>query len=268
MKRRKVHFPSLLLLSAALLFFLLPILAILFFSIVKIQDGKLLATLEEYRALIQNEWLMRRFANSGIISLGTMIVQLPISLCLALFLSRGKGIIRVILIGLLILMLLMPFQTYMLPLFQLYKWLGLYDTHVGLILFVGLSSIGTLLLTIFIRSIPEEQWEAASMETSSVIQITWKIILPQILPALAILLLLSFSEAWNLVEPAIILLEHDELRPVSVSLNDFHAVSWAGAALYAMPVITLYMGVLLIVRGRKGDERTIDISHTVRHNHT
>ncbi len=91
------------------------------------------------------------------------------------------------------------------------------------------------------------------------LRITWKIILPQIIPALVILLLLSFAEAWNLVEPAIILLDHDELRPVSVSLNDFHEVSWAGAALYAMPVIALYMGVLLIVRGRKSDGWTIDI---------
>lgn len=258
MKRRKVHFPSLLLLSTALLLFLLPILAVLLFSIVKIQDGKLLATLEEYQALIQNEWLIRHFVNSGIISIGTMIVQLPVSLCLALFLNRGKGKFRVILIGLLILMLLMPFQTYMLPLFQLYKWLGLYDTHVGLILYGGLSSLGTLLLTFFIRSIPEEQWKAASMETSSLIRITWKIILPQIIPALAILLLLSFAEAWNLVEPAIILLDHDELRPVSVSLNDFYKVPWAGAALYAMPVIAMYMGVLLFVRGRKSDGWTID----------
>ena len=259
MKRRKVHFPSLLLLSTALLLFLLPILAVLFFSIVTIQDGKLLATLEEYQVLIHNEWLMRHFTNSGIISIGTMMVQLPVSLCLALFLSRGKGKVRVILIGLLILMLLMPFQTYMLPLFQLYKWLRLYDTHVGLILYGGCSSLGTLLLTAFIRSIPEEQWEAASLETSSVIRITGKVILPQIIPALAILLLLSFSEAWNLVEPAIILLDHDELRPVSVSLNDFYEVSWAGAALYAMPVIALYIGVLLIVQGRNSDGWTIDI---------
>lgn len=259
MKRRKVYFPSLLLLSAALMLFLLPILAVLFFSIVKMQDGKLLVSVEEYRIMLQDEWLMRHFANSGIISIGTMMVQLPLSLCLALFLSRGRGKARVIVIGLLILMLLMPFQTYMLPLFQLYKWLGLYDTHVGLILYGGLSSLGALLLTFFIRSIPEEQWEAASMETSSILRITWKVILPQIIPALVILLLLSFAEAWNLVEPAIILLDHDELRPVSVSLNDFHEVSWAGAALYAMPVIVLYIGMLLIVRGRKGDGWAIDI---------
>ena len=259
MKKTKKHLLSLLILIAALLLFLLPVLIVVLLSIVKMNDGKLFASLEEYRILLRDERLMRYFANSCILSVGTVAVQMPVSLCLALFLSRGKGKFRIILISLLILMLLMPFQTYMLPLFQLYKRFGLYNTHGGMILYGGFSSLGALLLTVFIRSIPEEQWEAASLETSSVIRITGKVILPQMIPALAILLLLSFSEAWNLVEPAVILLDHDELRPVSVSLNDFREVSWAGAALYALPVIALYTGVLLIVRGRKGDGWTTDI---------
>ena len=66
--------------------------------------------------------------------------------------------------------------------------------------------------------------------------------MPQLLPGLAVLTLLCFAEAWNLVELPLILLPDTELRPASLMLNDIRSGSnqYAEAVLYALPILLLY----------------------------
>lgn len=244
---------SALLLGLLLALFLLPVLLIFALSVLHTGDGGLSLTLGQYRGFFADKDLIRRFGNSARITLGTLVLQMPLSMVGGLVLSRLRGRTRNILAGALLLMLLLPFQSYMMPVFKLCKEHGLYDTQWALILLYALSPLGSLIMFAFIRMIPEEQWEAAALETSSIIRTSLTVVLPQLLPAVVILLLLAFAEAWNMVEPAIILLKDSWFQPASVSLNNLNAISYAGAAMYCVPVLILYgfVGIILVKSRRE-----------------
>ena len=70
------------------------------------------------------------------------------------------------------------------------------------------------------------------------------VILPQILPGLAVLGLLVFADTWNMVEQPLILLPTPEKRPLSLAFNDILKTNtdylYAGSALYALPIVAVY----------------------------
>lgn len=239
---------SIILLGLILFIFLLPVLLIFALSVLNTGEGGISLTLGQYRGVFADKDLMRRFGNSARITLRTLLLQMPLSIIGGLVLSRLRGWGRNVIVGAMLLMLLLPFQSYMMPVFKLCKEHGLYDTQWALILLYALSPLGSLIMFAFIRMIPEEQWEAAALETSSLIRTSLTVVLPQLVPAVVILLLLTFAEAWNMVEPAIILLKDSWFQPASVSLNNFSSVSYAGAAMYCVPILILYgfVGIILL----------------------
>ena len=245
---------SMILLGLILFIFLLPVLLIFALSFLHTGDGGLALTLGQYRGVFADKDLMRRFGNSARITLRTLLLQMPLSMVGGLVLSRLRGWGRNVIAGAMLLMLLLPFQSYMMPVFKLCKEHGLYDTQWALILLYALSPLGSLIMFAFIRMIPEEQWEAAALETSSLIRTSLTVVLPQLLPAVVILLLLTFAEAWNMVEPAIILLKDSWFQPASVSLNNLSSVPYAGAAMYCVPILILYgfVGIILLRMHKTG----------------
>lgn len=228
-------------LVALLLLFALPLILIFALSFFQLNGFDINITLVQYQTLITNERLLLRFENSFIIAAGTLFLQLPISLAGGFYLNFRNGRIKRLYFIALIALLLLPFQSYMLPIFRLFRNTKLYNTRLLLILFEAFSPLGPLVVYAFIRTIPDEHWEASRLDTSSLFRIIYSVILPQLKPMLLLLMLLSFAEAWNLVEPVIILLPDESLQPLSVSLNDLQSVSWAGAVAYCLPVLLLYV---------------------------
>lgn len=238
------------LLTLVLFFFAIPVLMLVaasFFqgnliAFLKGETTTLQPSLARYTFIFQNEELLLGLWNSGKIALGTLLIQLPISGLSGLFLARssmkGTGILRV----LLLLMLLLPFQSIMVPVFKMSRWLNLYDTQLAVILIQAFSPLGPLIAWLLIRAIPGEHWEAALLDSCSQVRIFFRAILPQLCPGFAVLLLLCFAEAWNLVELPLILLHASELRPASLMLNDINSGggNYAEAVLYALPILVLY----------------------------
>lgn len=237
-------------LTVLLLIFALPILMLFaasFFqgdliAFLKSETDLLEASWRRYTIMFENEELLLQLRNSIKIALSTLILQLPLSVLGGLFLARssikGIGFIRV----LLLLLLLLPFQSIMVPVFKMSRWLNLYDTQLAVILMQAFTPLGPLIAWLLIRAIPGEHWEAALLDCRSQLTIFCRAIMPQLLPGLAVLMLLCFAEAWNLVELPLILLPDTELRPASLMLNDIRSGSkqYAEAVLYAMPILILY----------------------------
>ena len=152
--------------------------------------------------------------------------------------------------------LLLPFQSVMVSVFRLSKWTGIYDSPWAVILLQAFSPLGPLTVWFFLRAIPDDNWEAALLDTASQLTVFLRAILPQLLPALSVLMLLCFAEAWNLVEQPLILLQDESLLPASVSLNDLelHGVSpHAGAVVYSTPVLLLYSAAAAVLKKTPAD---------------
>lgn len=213
-------------------------------------QGDISFSLIQYKMLFSNKEIIQRFQNSAVIATFTLIIQIPAALLGGFFLVRQQGKFLLLTKVCMLIALLLPFQSIMVPVFRASKWTGLFDHQISVVILQAFSALGPLTTWLFIRSIPDEQWEAAQLDTSSMLTIYVRIILPQLLPALCVLFLLCFAEVWNLVEQPLILLQDTELFPASLSLNDLtsNGVSYAGAIMYSSPIFLLYGFVLYLLK--------------------
>ena len=94
--------------------------------------------------------------------------------------------------------MMIPFQVQMIPLFITFKRFGWINTYLPLIVpsFFG-SAYFIFMLRQFFLTIPQELSDAARIDGCSELGILWRIILPLSRPALAVVGLFQFMDAWN-----------------------------------------------------------------------
>jgi len=152
------------------------------------------------------------------------------------------------LLKVLIAALVVPGQVAMLPLFLLFKELGLVNSYAGVIL-PGLAGIFSLL---FVRqaalSIPEEMLDAARLDGASEARIFRSIVLPLLAPITVTLALFLFLGSWNdFLWPLIILTDqHKYTLPVAVAaIVREHAADgelmMAAAVVMTLPVLLIFL---------------------------
>ena len=133
------------------------------------------------------------------------------------------------------------------PIFLMYRELGLYDTHFGLILLYTAFnlSFSVWLLKGFIDEIPREYEEAALVDGYTRLQAFRKIVLPQSITGIAATTVFSFIFAWNEYAFALMLTgEVARTAPPSIpSKVGVGGVEWAAIAaaslVFVIPVIIL-----------------------------
>lgn len=173
-------------------------------------------------------------------SLGSTVVSLVVGFALAKVPMRGGRAMRFAYM----LLMMMPLQVTILPNYIMLRQLGLYNTQWALIVPGIFAPLSVFLVSQFMRTLPDEIMEAALLETNSAVRVAVSIIAPMSRPALVAQFLLSFAEAWNMVEQPLVLLEDAWRYPLSLALNNVSGngvqVAFAGAVLYLMPIIFLY----------------------------
>jgi alpha-glucoside transport system permease protein len=115
-------------------------------------------------------------------------------------------------------LLVVPLQMALIPMFQLYNDLGIFDTVLSLVLFhtaFGLPFAIFLLRNFFI-GIPKDLMEAARIDGASEIRIFVRLILPLGLPAIASLGIFQFLWTWN--DLLVALTFGRETQPITVAI--------------------------------------------------
>jgi ABC-type glycerol-3-phosphate transport system permease component len=92
---------------------------------------------------------------------------------------------------------LVPFQVTMLPNYVLLYHLGLINTLTGIIVPQLSSAFAVLLLRQHLKGFPSELLEASRLEGQSAWAALWRVVVPNLSPALAALGILLFVSAWN-----------------------------------------------------------------------
>jgi alpha-glucoside transport system permease protein len=165
----------------------------------KIFSDPSLATLDNYKAMFDNNDLVDALVTTAIIAVGnTLILVLVAALAgyaFAWLPFPGRDALFIVVIGLLV----VPLQVALIPIFSLYNATGLFDTVLGLILFhvaFGLP-FGIFLLRNFFAGIPKDILESARIDGASEARIFFRLILPLGLPAIASLAIFQFLWTWN-----------------------------------------------------------------------
>jgi len=154
-------------------------------------------TLVNYFNILTSSNVFHWFGNSMIVALGQTAGVLVLSSLAGYGFARLEFPGRKILFVVVLFGLAVPEQAVIIARHQMFNWLSLLNTHIGLILPNLSSAFGVFLMTQFFRAIPKEIDEAAMLDNASNFRIFWKVLLPLTLPAQATLGIFTFLQAWN-----------------------------------------------------------------------
>jgi multiple sugar transport system permease protein len=144
--------------------------------------------------------------------------------------------------------MMLPAAVTMMPVFLIFRWLGWVDTLKPLWVpaFFG-SAFNIFLLRQFFLGIPTELEEAARIDGCSYYAIFWRIMLPQLKPALAALTIMGFMGAWNDFRGPLIYISSPENQPLAYALQLFQTARsgepgllMAASAMVMLPVLLLF----------------------------
>jgi trehalose/maltose transport system permease protein len=141
--------------------------------------------------------------------------------------------------------------------FELIRWLGLYNTLAGLVLANLMLTLPftVWVLTTFMRELPREIEEAAFVDGATPWIIVRRVFLPLMMPAAVTTGLLAFIAAWNEFLFALTFTLTNEQRtvPVAIALmsgSSAYELPW-GTIMAASVIVTLPLIVLVLLFQRK-----------------
>jgi multiple sugar transport system permease protein len=194
----------------------------------------------------------RFMVNSAVMALGGVLVVLVASTTGGyVFASlRFPGRERVFLVY--VATMLIPPSVTVIPLFIVCRFLGLYDSYLGLIIPISFGAFGTFLMRQFFRGLPGELRDAARIDGAGELRIFWSIMLPLVRPAAAVLGVFTFISDWgNFIWPLVVT-QSPDLSTLTVGLRSFqgqYGTFWsymmAGSLVAILPTIVI---VILLQR--------------------
>ena len=190
--------------------------------------------------------------NSGILVVGTVTGVLILGGLAAFSLARlnppGSNLFMVYMLG----GSTLPTFLFLVPLYSLWRVLGLVDTLLGLvIIYVALNSpFAIFLLRSYMLQIPRDFEDAARVDGASEMQVLTRVILPLAWPGFLTVGLVTALGVWGEFQIALIFVHIPDLFPVTVSYWYFttrYSRDWsltsAGAIMMIAPILVFFFGL-------------------------
>ena len=207
--------------SAALSFFLcalciVPFLYVLISSF-KNPDGGV--TLRYYYQVFisQSQYLFRFWKSIGL-SVCIAAAQLVVSALAGYGFAKHSFPGKNVLFFILMILMILPLQVTLMPNYIVLEELKLLDTYWALALPAIILPLGTFILTQSFRSVPNSVIEAGRLDGCRLPGLLLRVVLPMNRNALICTFLLSFLDAWNMVEQPITYIKAFVNYPIAVAL--------------------------------------------------
>lgn len=210
-------------------------------------------TLDNLRNIDRAIDLPRTLLNSGIFTggvlLSTMVLGLLAGYALARLEFRGRGMV----FNAMLLILIVPFQVLMIPLYvMIVRGYLLGDTYLGMILPFAVNATAVFIFRQFFLQLPRELFESARLDGASELKILTRIAIPLAKPAILTAVILTFIGPWNEFLWPFLVTKQLALQPLAVALanfisnvaarqaNPFGAIL-AGAVVLTIPAVVLFL---------------------------
>jgi raffinose/stachyose/melibiose transport system permease protein len=181
------------------------------------------------------------------VSLATAVLSTLAGYAFGTMRFRGSNVLfYLLLIG-----LIFPYEATVIPLYYVFRDVGLTDSLWALILpQIGLSvPFGTFWMRAFFRSTPGALVEASRLDGASSFATLVRVLLPQAWPAITTMVVLVFMWTWNEFLLALVMIQNDSLRTAPLDLALFAGtnrysdptLTAAAAVLVALPIMAVYV---------------------------
>jgi multiple sugar transport system permease protein len=153
-----------------------------------------------------------------------------------------------VLFGVILATAIVPSIVYLLPQYGLFQQIGWIDTQYPLWVPRVLTPVfGTFLLRQAFLGMPKELEDAARLDGASTFQIFWRIMLPNVRPALAAVAIFTFVESWNDLFGPLIFINSTDLQTLPVALSQFQgeffttiSTLMAASTMTILPLLLVY----------------------------
>jgi multiple sugar transport system permease protein len=190
--------------------------------------------------------------NSLVVSIGTVVVTVIVSLLAGYGFSRYRFPLKNALFILIIATLMIPFQSILTPLFIILSRMGLNNSLLGLTLvYVTLQlPFSVFMMRNAFDAVPKEIEEAARIDGARDLGLLMRVLLPLVLPGVATVAIFAFLNAWNEFFAALVLLSSNEkfTLPVlmtAVRASRMGAIDWgavqAGVVVMVIPCLLVFL---------------------------
>jgi multiple sugar transport system permease protein len=190
------------------------------------------------------------FKNSLLIASATTLLTLALAIPAAYALSRFKFRGQSAFFLFLLVAQMLPSVLLVIPLFVLFKLLGLYNTYYSVIVADTALALpfAIIILRASFRQIPTALEEAGLIDGGSRLQVLWYIIVPLIRAGLVAVGVFSFLTAWGEFVFALSFLPDVGLQPISIGVFQFvgmYKTQWdsmmAFSTLVAIPAVVAFL---------------------------
>lgn len=162
-------------------------------------------------------------SNSIKVAAITLAIGVPITVitgyALSIYDFRGKNIF----VNLLLLTIVIPVFTTIIPVYNIFRNMNLLDSMfwTSVIYVSSALPLNTWIMMNYFKQMPKELWQAAAMDGFNRRQIFFKIILPLSIPTILTTSLIIFLMAWKQYIIPIILLSSYENRTMTMVMSEF-----------------------------------------------
>jgi len=188
--------------------------------------------------------------NSLIVAAGTVVLVLVLALPAAYGIVRGRSRMMQWAFSLFLTGLAIPAQAVIIPIYLLITRLHLYDSLTAIILPTAAFTLpmAVLVLTSALRDVPNELYEAMTVDGAGPAMMFRRLVLPLSRPALASIGIFAGLNAWNGILFPLILTQSNDQRVLPLGLWNFQSQYGtdvpgllAAVVLSALPVLALYL---------------------------
>lgn len=232
MKRKKIRR---VILITVLLLLLVVILIPLVWCIVLSFDRKALSTLPEF-SLLPHEFslfnyevafntipLVRYYMNTIFVAVVHTFLAVFFALMCGYAFAKGKFVGKQFWFIFMLAVMMIPFESRMVPLYLQYKSWGLLDTYAPLLMGACAYVYGIFFARQNIEAIPDSLRESAYIDGASEWRIFLQIIIPLSKPLIATLSILQILSNWNSYLWPLVVIRSSEKQLISVGVSVFNA---------------------------------------------
>ena len=201
-----------------------------------------------------NAWTKQDFSrytwNSTVVTIISTAASVFLSAMVAYSFARFRFVGRKVLFAIIMIGLMVPGMTLIVPQFVLAKNLRLLDSHAGLVLFyiATTMALNTFLLRSFFQGVPMELDEAMQVDGANVWTRFWHLALPLARPALATATIFTFLACWDEFAWALTIINDPQKRTLPIAIQLYqgqNATQWglvfAASIIAVIPVIAVFL---------------------------
>ena len=192
------------------------------------------------------------FWNSVMITASAVVLTVIIGSMATFALTRMRWRMSNLVLGLIMLGLMIPVHSTLIPLFRTYMALGLIDHPLSLIItYTAFNLPVTVMICLgFYQSLPREVEEAAVMDGASIHQIFFRVTLPMTTPVLATTAIINTIYNWNEFVFVNTFISSDKYKTLTVGIQNFvgqYTTNWGAiGATLMLSFIPLFVAYLLL----------------------